>query len=272
MNKNKTVLLACGIGFSANFILFAVKLYVGLRSNSISIFSDSVNNLLDSLSGLISLVSLYIILFRNKSAANKGEQLFSFLISLTVMGAGIYFAYCSVERFMYPTRIWFSYTYVIILCGTALAKIIMYLLFRRMADKSGSSVVAVMKTDCILDFFITSITVLSLFLSQYGSFSFDALFGLIISAIIIVSAFRIIISGGKELINYVSPGDKEKIESIILDYGDSVKVKSIDYYVENGCTFAFLTASVADKNSMASFIEKIYNESGIRVKIINSEE
>ena len=49
-------------------------------------------------------------------------------------------------------------------------------------------------------------------------------------------------------------------------------MKSIDYYVENGCTFAFVTASVADKDSMASFVKKVYNESGIRVKIINSEE
>ena len=56
MKKRNSLLVVCAIAFSVNLLLFFIKLYIGLRSNSISIYSDAVNNLFDSLSGLVTLI------------------------------------------------------------------------------------------------------------------------------------------------------------------------------------------------------------------------
>ena len=52
MKKNdKITVITCAAAFALNVALFSVKLYVGLCANSISIYSDAVNNMFDSLSG-----------------------------------------------------------------------------------------------------------------------------------------------------------------------------------------------------------------------------
>lgn len=63
MKKNdKITVITCAAAFALNVALFSVKLYVGLCANSISIYSDAVNNMFDSLSGLAAFICFAALL------------------------------------------------------------------------------------------------------------------------------------------------------------------------------------------------------------------
>lgn len=272
--KNKYIYITCCFAFTANLVLFGIKLYIGLKSNSISIFSDAINNLFDSLSGLISFLCLYFINLCSdsslKGTLNKSEQLFSFLISVIIMLAGCYFAYTSLERMMYPTPVWFTYYYVGVLSFTAVAKLLMCLVFNFIGKKHSSPLIKVLKTDSVLDFFITLITILTLIVSNYGSYSYDALFGIVISVIIIVSAFKLIIRSGKNLINYVSIDTRNNLYEIFEKYADDVKINNIMFYVEDDIT-AYLTADISDYGRFEAMINDCYSKTEVTIKLIEQE-
>lgn len=232
MKKQITVL--CGVSFSANLILFGIKLYVGLASNSISIYSDGINNFFDSISGLVALVCLGFIAKSSekwaKGLLRRTEHLLSFLMSVMVAFAGIYFAYSSFERLMYPTPVNYNLKYLVLLTATAVAKLGLYFVFGYMSKKENSSVVKVMSVDSLLDFFVTAVTVLTLLLSSHGRYAVDAFCGIGISVIIIISSVKMIVTQVRKLVGYVPSDTRSQLESCILE---SENVKGIEdvYYI-----------------------------------------
>lgn len=274
MENMRKVIRVCSGLVIANFLLFGTKLYIGLSVNSISIFSDAINNFFDSLSVLLAAVVLSAMLKtadkNSKNILSKTEQLFSFLISIIVVLTGFYFAYSSLERFLYPTPVWYTPLYLGVLIATALVKLGLFFAIRGGNRKLHSPVLQVVSADSLLDFFITAMTVLTLLLSSAGHFSFDALFGLIISIVIIVSAVKIVISSGAILINYV-PGKKREEVNRILE--NAVSVKEIRYLRDDekteglvfaeklNCDVSVLIQEIADKTGINMFfIEKTEEE------------
>lgn len=219
MRQTRAVCNVCIGIFIVNFLLFGAKLYIGLASNSISIFSDSINNLFDSLSVLLTFSVLRLMLRctdkNTASMLHKSEQLFSFLISIIIVFTGLYFAYSSLERFMYPTPVWYTGLYLGVLIATALVKLGLFFFLRAKNRAADSPVLRMIGFDSLLDFFISCITVLTLLLSGTDHFSFDALFGLIISIAIIVPAVRMLKASGAALINFVPTGKREEVNSIL---------------------------------------------------------
>lgn len=253
MKNNKSVFRLCVFAFCANMLLFFVKLYIGLRTDSISIYSDAVNNLFDSLSGGITFVGMTLAVKKSggvfDGTVRKTEQLFSFIISLTVTAAGFLFAYNSLERLMYPTPMWFSTLYAWIIGGTAAAKGLMFFIYRWFEKKTSSPIAAVMKTDCVLDMFITLITLVTLIVSKYETYAVDAVCGIVISVIIIISAVKLLLSSARALVNYVRPELKVQVGAILNEYSDRITVLEISYLTENNGIRAI--ALVAERNQTA---------------------
>ncbi len=221
--KNKRVIPVCFIAFFVNLILFGVKLYVGLSSNSISIYSDGINNLFDSLSGILSVVCLALFIhkadFYAKSRSAKTEQLLSFVLSVSVGIAGFVFLYSSVERLMYPTPLWFQLRFLYTIIATAFVKLIMFLFLNNSHKKLGSVVIRIMAYDSLLDFFITAVTAISFIASAKGVYAVDSFCGILISVIVLISAFKLIKESIRKLMNTPEQSEAELIEEILLAYG-----------------------------------------------------
>ena len=221
MNKNKTILFVLAVGVACNLTLFFVKLYIGLSSNSVCIWSDAVNNLADSLSCILSLgflaVTMRVSRDRLPFVADKAQQLLSMILAIVVLLVGLSFAYSSLERFMYPTPIWFQMKYFYVLLGAAFAKLAMFFFYRAFAKRTGSGVLRVMKNDSILDFFITLTTLISFTLTQYVSFAVDAVFGLVISTAICVNAAKMICDEVTALLNIVPKAKREQLQALLLE-------------------------------------------------------
>lgn len=261
MNKPKEILKVCAFAFGSNLLLFLVKLYVGLSANSISIFSDAVNNLFDSLSGLLTLVCLAAVMkatdISTKGIVGKAEQLLSLMTAIIVCITGFYFAYSSVERLMYPTPVWYAEKYLIMLLLTAAAKLLMWLIYRIWSKKADSPIIKVMSVDCVLDFFITSVTVLTLILSKYETYSIDAIAGIVISTVIVVSSVKMTVSQAKKLINYVSLERRDEVAKAIENIE---QVENVTYYVDDEHTSAYIKLKARTFEGLENEIESVKND------------
>lgn len=274
MNKKNT-LIFCMISFLSNMVLFVAKLYVGLASNSISIYSDGINNLFDSLSGIISFACLTVIMksvgVSGQGIVKKSEQLLSFLMAIIVGITGFYFAYSSLERLMYPTPITFYTRYLAVLIVTALVKLALFVAFRLARKKTASPIVRVMAFDSLLDFFVTSVTVLTLIVSAYGSYSVDAICGIVISCVVIVSAVKMIFEQVKKLIGYVPTDVRAEAEERILENGNVENIESINFVYEEDIPTAYTKLqlrSESDYISVKTEVEKKFEGTQITVKVI----
>lgn len=275
----KITLSVCGFAFAANLVLFSVKLYVGLSSNSISIFSDAINNMFDSLSGLVTFICLMCVASSAKADADpvirKAEQLFSFIISVITTLAGFYFLYNSLERFLYPAPVWYMTKYLVLVCVTAVAKLIMFMFCRLMSKKSASSVIRVLALDSLLDFFITCATVISLVLSQNAGVAVDAIFGLVISCVIIISAVKMVLSGATSLINFVSSERRETVRKIICGNPAVINCVDIKYLTDSDDVYAYARISFQEdadsaqiEKAVSQISEECAEKAGIRVNVI----
>ncbi len=275
MQNTRAVCRVSLLILTVNFLLFGVKLYIGLAANSISIFSDAVNNLFDALSvGLTFAVLRLMLRAADKNTENmlqKSEQLFSFLISIIVTFTGLYFAYSAAERFMYPAPVWYTPLYLWALIATALVKLGLAALLRRLNRKLGSPVLKMIGFDSLLDFFITCFTVLTLLLSGAEHFSFDALFGLAISIAIIVPAVRMLRASGAALINYVPAETRQTVNAILDETGAAQNLLYVKYLRmgdETECC-AFFSAPPAEPEPLC---RRVRLETGITLYCIIKKE
>ena len=258
MKKETSLIKIISAGIAFNLILFFVKLYVGLSVNSICIWSDAMNNLADTLSCVVSAVFMLIAFKIGKRGAgyvvNKSEQLLSFVLSIVVAAVGFGFAYSSIERFMYPTPVWFSTKYFAIILATVLAKIGMFFFYRAFSKRIASPVIKVFAADSLLDCFITTATLISFTLTRYTEFTIDAVFGLTISVIIIINAFKMLKQSASSLLNIVSRDKRDEVESIISSFEVIEKNDEISYYIGNN---EKITAYVEIKTSAICSLEEL---------------
>ena len=204
LSREKRIMKACLFAFTVNILLFGIKLYIGLSTNSISIYSDAVNNMFDSLSGMLTFICVMLIARSGSDIkireTERAELLFGFIISVIVTITGFVFVYSSIERFMYPTPVWYTNLYLVILFATSAVKLLMFAYYRRIMKTLDSDVLKAMKLDSILDFFISLLASLSLVLSGTGTFAFDAVFGVVIGVVISVFGIRETISDAIKII------------------------------------------------------------------------
>ena len=267
MKKLTPVCRLCLFAFAANLLLFGIKLYIGLAANSITVYSDAVNNLFDALSGGVSFAGLFAISRTADASAaymlKKGEQLFSLLIAVVLTLTALYFAYTSLERMVNPWPVSFTPLHVWALAGTALAKLGMLFVYRRGNRKTPSGVLRLMQMDCLLDLCITLVSMLTLLLSAGGAFRADAVCGICISIVIAVPAVKSVIANAASLVGYVPAKTRDAVNAVLKDAVAAGKIRAIRYErTQNDVT---LLVAPAPGVSVAALLERVRAEAGIEV-------
>lgn len=269
--REKHVSLCCAVGASVNLLLFFVKLYVSLSSNSISIWSDAVNNLADCLSCLLGsicmLVSVKLVKDGLSFVVGRLERLLSLLLSLAVTFVGLGFAYSSLERFMYPTPIWYSVKFASLIALTAAAKLLLFFFFRFQSKKSSSAVIKVMKADSALDFFITLTTLISFTLTRYTEFAVDAVFGLVISIFVTVNAVKMLCEAVSGVLGLVKKEQREKFFAFLEEKGLS-NSKTVFSVEEDEKPTALVTLSAPFEGQLPLFQKECLEKTGIEIILL----
>ena len=172
---------------------------------------------------------------------------------------------------MYPTSVSYRTQYLYILIATALAKLFMYTVLKSLGKKGKSDILRLMSLDCVLDFFITSVTVMTLLISTYGNYSADALCGIIISIIITVSAVKSLLAYCRKLIGYLPAKEREHFLSSLYEILNEKDISGIKFHIGENHTEALVYTAGYIKVGEAD-LETINKQTGITVYIINRKE
>lgn len=197
----KTGVKAAIFGLTVNFALFLIKLYVSISSGSLAIYCDGINNLGDTLSCIIALVGFALAIRLDEKKSSRAQSLASFVIGLILAFTGSYFAYNGIERLLYPVPISFLYKYAILISVTALAKLIMGIVYFKINKKHASPVYKTLIMDSFLDCAITLTTLISLTLSVKINFAIDSILSIVIGITVAISAVKTLWAQCKYLIN-----------------------------------------------------------------------
>lgn len=197
----KTGVKAAIFGLTVNFALFLIKLYVSISSGSLAIYCDGINNLGDTLSCIIALVGFALAIRLDEKKSSRAQSLASFVIGLILAFTGAYFAYNGIERLMYPVPISFLYKYAILISVTALAKLIMGIVYFKINKKHASPVYKTLIMDSFLDCAVTLSTLISLTLSVKINFAIDSILSIVIGIAVAISAVKTLWAQCKYLIN-----------------------------------------------------------------------
>ncbi len=190
-------------GIVCNFLLFLVKLFVGISSNSLAVYCDSINNLGDIFASLIALFG-FIFILKSKTNPQKNSRvqaLCSFVIGSIVAVTGAYCVYTGLERFIYPVLVSYSFKYAMLILLTAFVKLVMAMVYIMGNRKSPSPVYKALILDSFLDFGITIMAVLGFFLIQKLNYAVDGVFGIVIGLIILFNSAKSVFEQAKYLIN-----------------------------------------------------------------------
>jgi len=206
------------IGIFANVVLFAIKLVFGLVFGSISIIADSLNNLSDSGSNVLTVVGYTI----SGKPADKDhpygharmEYLASLLISIIVTFLGFEMLSASIEKIVgEPTEQDYSLVAIIVLASTIIVKVLVAILNFKLGKHIDSKALKATAIDSISGVIATSAVVLGMILTPYTGPYTDAVIGIVIAVYIMVMGIKLVVESSNTLIGEAP--DKEFTHNII---------------------------------------------------------
>ena len=239
-DRAKKSILLIAIGIFVNVALAITKMYVGLSSNSLCIMLDAVNSFFDVLTCVATLAFLVALLFPRSDKApygyGRGEYLAGFIVSVVSVVVGGLFFLRSINRLAMPEPVWFSVQNCTLICATLPVKLAMGLTYYFCNKKLHSSAVKAIMLDSFLDIGVTATSIVSFAVSSRVDYAVDAIFGIVISVIIVVFAVKmvadnvrsIVVGDGakqeREAVDEICRAHEVRLEKLVLhDYGYSAK-------------------------------------------------
>lgn len=209
------------VGIFINFLLFLVKIIIGIILHSQAIIADAFNNMTDALTSIITTVGAKA---SNKPADRmhpwghgRSEYIASFIVSLVIMLVGISLFKSSVTSFLEKNIPVVSINSIIILTITLGFKIYIYYLNDGLEKKLKSELNKAVKIDARNDIISTVSIILAMIIQQNTEFNIDAVIGLVLSIIVFLPGLRLY----KDTINRllgkrIDKELEEKIGEVIL--------------------------------------------------------
>jgi len=188
-------------GFAVNLALALVKTYVGISSNSLSVYCDSLNNYFDTVACLIAFSGFYFSAKLDQVRSKRAQSLATFVICMIVAITGALFVYNGLRRYLYPLPVSYSTLYLGLLLLTIAAKVVLALVYGRAYKKQRSEITSVLVLDSVLDCGVTAVAIASLLLVERVNYAVDAVFAIVLGVGICVAAVKLLVKQTKILIN-----------------------------------------------------------------------
>lgn len=251
------------LGVCCNVFLFALKLTIGLLMNSIAIISDAVNNLSDTASSVVTIVSSKM---SNKQADREHpyghgriEYIASMLVAFIIVLVGVELLKSSADKIFHPEVLQFSVGLLIILSVSILVKVWMYSYNKFIGKRINSTVMETTAVDSLNDCVATTAVILSVIIGKFTAFPVDGIMGVFVSGLIIWSG----ISVAKEIMGrLIGEPPSEELVKNITDFvmkADGI-VGVHDFMAHDygpGATIASLHAEVPDDVNIVKIHETI---------------
>lgn len=183
-------------GIVINLLLFTIKIIAGTLAGSISIIADAVNNLSDSGSSVVTLISFKI----SGKPADAGhpygharmEHVSGLIVSIAVMFLGLELLLNSVRKILKPQELVFSWLVVSILIISILLKLWLCLFYGKLSRAIRSEAISAAMIDSRNDILATAAVFVALLVSKFTGFNTDGWMGAAVAIFITISGIKLI--------------------------------------------------------------------------------
>lgn len=226
-SRQKKGLKAAVIGLFMNIFLAVLKLVIGALSGSIAISADGWNNLSDSFSSVVSIVSLSM----SSKPADKEhpfgharfEYIASSVIAIGMLIVAFQLGYRSILRIITPQPLETDIWTLVALFVSIGVKLFQYFFYRSRGKKLVSTVLLSASQDSLADVWATSAVLASTAAYAIWGLNIDGPTGLLVSFLIAWSAFEIIREMATLLVGSKPPAQlTEMITERILETDDRI--------------------------------------------------
>lgn len=228
--------LSSVVGIIINLILAGIKILAGVLSGSVAIIADAFNNLSDSGTSVITLISFKL----SSKPADKEhpyghariEYIASMVVSFIIMLVGAELLMDSGKTLLglgEAKETIITTAIIVILSVSILLKLWLGLFYRGIGKKIDSTVILAASADSFSDSFSTiAVLVSSIVIKYTGWFIVDAIIGTIVSVLIIIAGLKIL-NETKDILLGEGPVDETvaAIESIVKDYPDIIGIHDL---------------------------------------------
>lgn len=223
----------CGVvGIFLNILLFGIKYFVGWIVHSVSIQADAINNLTDAISNIVSIFSFHVA----EKPADKEhpfghertEMVATLFMGFFITYLGLEMLGQSIGKIIHNEAPSFHWSSIIVLVMSILIKGVMYGYNRKYSKRYDSELLMANAIDSRNDMVGTSLVLISQIISPWVGYNLDGVTSLIISFIILFSAYFLI----KDVIDQIlgsAPDPKllEKVKNMILEDPNVIEVHDI---------------------------------------------
>ena len=211
--------LSGAVGIICNCLLAAGKLIVGHMTSSMSITADGLNNLSDGVSSIVTLLGFKLA---EKPADRKhpyGHARIEYIAGLTVavmiLFIGLELGKSSVQKFINPEPIEFSFTAVWVLCASILVKLFMMLFNLKMGRRINSNALLATAADSRNDVMTTSVVLADSIVEHLYDVRIDGVMGIAVSLFILYSGVKL---AGETMSPLLGEGANPELQKQITDY------------------------------------------------------
>ena len=187
--------LAGVVGIVNNLLLFAAKLTIGLITNSIAVISDAFNNLTDMGSAVVSIFGAKMSTRPPDKDHPQGHGRFEYIASLVVSFiiflVGFQLLTTSWNKIIRPEPVEFSIVTLVILGLSVLVKFWMFSYNIYIGRLINSSINRATAYDSLSDTVATGSVIVTTIVGRFVAWPIDGVAGLVISALILYSGFKI---------------------------------------------------------------------------------
>ena len=243
MGKEASIL---GIAMFLAFACFLIG--VGILTGGISMIADGMNNLMDMLSSVISLIGFHFASMPADSNHPYGharmEYLASFLVSLIILWTGGSLMWQSIKNILHPGTLDATPLAVAVLVISIFGKLFLYRYNLILGQRMDSELLVATAYDARGDVFATGAVLLSLIATSVFSINVDGWMGLIVAVIIAKSGWETLRDTVDTLLGQKT--DPEMLRAITRDiksFPVTLGVHDLMYH-DYGATHRFLTLHI----------------------------
>ena len=193
--RAKIGMLSGGVGIACNVLLCIMKLIVGTISGSVAITADAMNNLSDATSSIVTLVGFKLAQQPADEDHPYGHARYEYLSGLAVAAMivviGFELAKTSIEKIMNPTQVLFSLPVCIVLVGSIVVKLWLFVFNRYLGNLVSSQTLLATAADSRNDTVSTGAVLIAGVVSSILGWKIDGIMGLAVAVFILYSGVNL---------------------------------------------------------------------------------
>ena len=182
----KTVLKAGTIAILTNLLLAIFKIIIGAISNSLAVMSDATHGLIDTISGIIVIISEKLgSSHKFNKNHEKIEHIGALLIATIIIIVGIHIFIESIEKIITPEDVEYPAPVIIVLIISIVSKLLLGRYLRITGTKVQSDTLIASSVETINDSIISGTVLLSALIYLIWHINVESYISIIISIIIL---------------------------------------------------------------------------------------